>query len=149
MVAMLTVLWFATALFVGFDGASGLVQFGVDVPWMPALGVSLKFAVDGYNVYFLLLTALLFPAVLACAWQTEEGRSPLYLGLLLALLAEAVRLADRLGKGVRTAPRDPIMDLDAIPFPAWDLVNIERYAAFTKARTVRMEGESLKETDAA
>ena len=26
---------------------------------------------------------------------------------------------------------------------------IERYAAFTKARTTRMEGESLKETDGA
>jgi NADH-quinone oxidoreductase subunit M len=87
MVTMLTVDWFATALFVGFDGATGLTQFGVDVPWMPSLGISLKFAVDGYNVYFMLLTAWLFPVVLACAWQTEEGRSPLYLGLLLALQA--------------------------------------------------------------
>ena len=32
-----------------------------------------EFAVDGYNVYFLLLTALLFPAVLACAWQTAKA----------------------------------------------------------------------------
>ncbi len=87
MVAMLTVLWFATALFVGFDGTTGLTQFGIDLPWIPSLGISLKFALDGYNVYFLLLTALLFPAVLACTWQTEEGRSPLYLGLLLALQA--------------------------------------------------------------
>jgi NADH-quinone oxidoreductase subunit M len=55
--------------------------------WMPSLGIHLKFAFDGFNVYFVLLTAVLFPAVLACAWHTGEGRSPLYLGLLLALEA--------------------------------------------------------------
>ncbi len=27
----------------------------------------------------------------------------------------------------RTAPRAPIADLDALPFPAWDLVDVERY----------------------
>ena len=54
---------------------------------MPALGVHLRFGVDGYNVYLLLLTALLFPVVLACAWHTDEGRSPLYLALMLLLEA--------------------------------------------------------------
>lgn len=87
MAAMLTVLWLTASLFIGFDGAAGVAHSGVDIPWMPSLGISLRFALDGYNVYFVLLTALLFPAVLACAWQTSEGRSPLYLGLLLALQA--------------------------------------------------------------
>jgi NADH-quinone oxidoreductase subunit M len=82
---MLVVAWFGIALFAAFNGASGALQHGIDLPWMPALGVNLRFALDGYNVYFMLLTVLLFPAVLACAWQTDEGRSPLYLGLLLAL----------------------------------------------------------------
>jgi radical SAM superfamily enzyme YgiQ (UPF0313 family) len=31
------------------------------------------------------------------------------------------------GKLVRTAPRPLIRDLDALPFPAWDLVAVERY----------------------
>jgi NADH-quinone oxidoreductase subunit M len=85
MAALLAVAGFAASLFAGFDGASGALQHAVNAPWMPALGVNLHFALDGYNVYFLLLTALLFPVVLACAWQTDEGRSPLFLGLLLAL----------------------------------------------------------------
>jgi NADH-quinone oxidoreductase subunit M len=85
--SMLAVLWLAVTLFAGFDGAAGTPMPGVDVPWMPSLGIGLRFAVDGYNVYFVLLTALLFPAVLACAWRTHEGRSPLFLGLLLVLQA--------------------------------------------------------------
>jgi NADH-quinone oxidoreductase subunit M len=85
--SMLVVLWLTASLFVGFNGTTGMPPVGIDVPWMPSLGVGLRFAVDGYNVYFMLLTALLFPAVLACAWQTREGQSPLYLGLLLALQA--------------------------------------------------------------
>ena len=30
---------------------------------------------------------------------------------------------------VRTRPREIIRDLDALPFPAWDLVDVERYRA--------------------
>ena len=30
----------------------------------------------------------------------------------------------------RNCPREPIRDLDGMPFPAWELVDIERYAAF-------------------
>jgi anaerobic magnesium-protoporphyrin IX monomethyl ester cyclase len=40
------------------------------------------------------------------------------------------------GKVLRTAPRDPIRDLDALPFPAWELVDIERYAIFHGATPV-------------
>jgi len=36
----------------------------------------------------------------------------------------------------RTMARDPIRDLDAIPFPAWELVDIERYGAFHGATPV-------------
>ena len=76
-----TVLWLTALAVHRVRRRSRAAQSGVDVPWMPSLGISLRFAVDGYNIYFVLLTALLFPAVLACAWQTGEGRSPLYLGL--------------------------------------------------------------------
>lgn len=84
---MLLVLWLAGSMCLAFDGAAALPQFALDLPWMRTLGIHLRFAVDGYNVYLLLLTALLFPVVLACAWQTKEGRSPLFLALLLALQA--------------------------------------------------------------
>jgi radical SAM superfamily enzyme YgiQ (UPF0313 family) len=36
----------------------------------------------------------------------------------------------------RTCTREPIRDLDAMPFPAWELVDIERYGAFHGATPV-------------
>ena len=61
---MLGVLAAAWHLFTAFDGGTGASALSWSVPWMPSLGVDLHFAVDGYNVYLLLLTALLFPVVL-------------------------------------------------------------------------------------
>ena len=87
MAAMLVVLGLVASMFSAFDGRAGVGQFVIDAPFLPSLGVALRFALDGYNAYLVLLTALLFPVVLACAWQTAEGRSPLYLALLLLLEA--------------------------------------------------------------
>jgi proton-translocating NADH-quinone oxidoreductase, chain M len=84
---MLAILWLVAKLFLAFDGTSGLAQFGVHLPFIPALGSTLAFALDGYNVFLALLTALLFPVVLACAWRTDEAARPLYLALLLLLEA--------------------------------------------------------------
>lgn len=87
MLVMLVVLAAALHIVNGHDGAAAASRYAVDLPWMPALGVGLRFAVDGLNVYLLLLTALLFPVVLACAWSGAEAQSRLYLSLLLALQA--------------------------------------------------------------
>jgi len=87
MAVMLATLAAAITLFSAFNGAPGGGAFDINLPWIPFLGVNLHFGVDGYNVYLLLLTALLFPIVLAVAWNTSEGRSRLYLGLMLALEA--------------------------------------------------------------
>ncbi|MBZ5559102.1 MAG: glycosyltransferase [Acidobacteriia bacterium] len=38
------------------------------------------------------------------------------------------------GRVVRTPPREIIRDLDAMPFPAWDLVEVERYRSIWKSR---------------
>jgi anaerobic magnesium-protoporphyrin IX monomethyl ester cyclase len=71
-----------------------------------------------------------------------EGESS-FLDLLDALgakrsLDEVPGLALRGGSGevMRTPPRDPIRDLDELPFPAWELVDIERYAIFHGATPV-------------
>ncbi len=87
LLAMLAVLALAANVVVGFDGSADPQRYAWLLPWMPSLGVNLHFAVDGYNVYLLLLTALLFPVVLLSAWDSAEGRSPLYLVLLLVLEA--------------------------------------------------------------
>ena len=86
-VVMGAILVLALNAFTSFKGAGLPSHLALDWPWMPSLGVSLRFAVDGFNVYLLLLTALLFPAVLACAWATTEAQNKLYLSLLLALQA--------------------------------------------------------------
>ena len=83
-VVMGAILVLALNAFTSFKGAGLPSHLALDWPWMPSLGVSLRFAVDGFNVYLLLLTALLFPAVLACAWATAEAQNKLYLSLLLA-----------------------------------------------------------------
>jgi NADH-quinone oxidoreductase subunit M len=87
MAVMLAVLALAVSIFVAFDGQQAGGRFAVDVPWIPSFGVGPRFAVGAFNAYLLLLTALLFPVVLACAWNTREGGSRLYLVLTLALEA--------------------------------------------------------------
>ncbi len=42
---------------------------------------------------------------------------------------QGIALKNHRGEIERTLPRPVIRDLDAIPFPAWDLVDIERYRA--------------------
>ena len=81
--SMLVTLAFAVSLFTDVTVAPSTVTLG----GFPALGIALAFGVDAVNVYFVLLTAVLFPAVLACAWTTREGMSRLWLSLTLALQA--------------------------------------------------------------
>ncbi len=86
MAAMVAVLLLASALFLSFDGTAG-VSPGLDVPWINSLGVNFHLAVDGLNVYLVLLTALLFPVVLGASWRTWEAQFNLYGALLLLLEA--------------------------------------------------------------
>lgn len=83
MLAMTAVLLLSVVLFRAYDGTASPLD--IDIPWIASLGVNFHLAVDGLNVYLLLLTALLFPVVLACSWRTAEARSGLYLSLLLLL----------------------------------------------------------------
>ncbi|BCR05684.1 NADH:ubiquinone oxidoreductase subunit M [Desulfuromonas versatilis] len=86
LVTMLAVLALAAHIFVGYAAArSG--AFDLNLPWIAELGVHLHLAVDGLNLYLLLLTALLFPVALGCAWPSAEARRPLFLALLLLLEA--------------------------------------------------------------
>src|SRR5664279_3718543 len=85
MAVMLAMLLLSLRIFIAFDGASGHDAFDFNVPWMPSLGVNLHFGVDGFNIYLVLLAALLFPVALGCTWNTAEAKRPLYLSLLLLL----------------------------------------------------------------
>ena len=43
-------------------------------------------------------------------------------------------LRDADGRNVRTAPRATIRDLDSLPLPAWDLVDVDRYRSMWRSR---------------
>lgn len=84
MAAMLGLLAISAALFAGYDGTTVIACNRV---WIPALGVNLHLAVDGLNVYLVLLTGLLFPVVLSCSWNTAPAKTRLFLGLMLLMEA--------------------------------------------------------------
>jgi NADH-quinone oxidoreductase subunit M len=85
MAAMLVVLALSLRLFLAYEPAADPSRFDFNLPWMPALGINLHFAVDGFNVYLVLLAALLFPAVLGCTWGSAHTPRRLYLVLMLVL----------------------------------------------------------------
>jgi NADH-quinone oxidoreductase subunit M len=87
MASMLAVLVLATRLFCSFGGMAGGPAADLNIPWIASLGVNFHLAVDGLNLYLLLLTTLLFPVVLGAAWRTWEAQFNLYLALLLLLEA--------------------------------------------------------------
>jgi NADH-quinone oxidoreductase subunit M len=85
MAAMLVVLALALRIFLAYEPAADASRFDFNLPWMPALGIHLHVAVDGFNVYLVLLAALLFPAVLGCTWDFPQTPRRLYLVLILVL----------------------------------------------------------------
>jgi NADH-quinone oxidoreductase subunit M len=85
MAAMLVTLALSLRIFLAYEPAADASRFDFNLPWMPALGINLHFAVDGFNVYLVLLVALLFPAVLGCTWDSPHTARRLYLVLLLVL----------------------------------------------------------------
>jgi hypothetical protein len=44
-------------VFLAYEPAADASRFDFNLPWMPALGINLHFAVDGFNVYLVLLAA--------------------------------------------------------------------------------------------
>ena len=68
---------------VGFAPASGY-QFHADLPWVPALGIRLEFAVDGLSAGLAWLTALLTPLVILYSWN-ETHRPRLFFALILLM----------------------------------------------------------------
>jgi NADH-quinone oxidoreductase subunit M len=87
MAAMLVVLVLALRIFLAFGGADGTRPSDFDVPWMPSLGVDLHVGVDAFNLYLVLLSALLFPIVLTSTWNEPHSERRLYLALVLVLQA--------------------------------------------------------------
>ena len=73
MTAMLVVLVAALRIFFTYDASTDAARFALDVPWMPSLGIRFHVSIDGFNIYLLLVTAVLFPVALAASWTTTPS----------------------------------------------------------------------------
>jgi NADH-quinone oxidoreductase subunit M len=74
------------ALLVDFDLAEGGLQLAEEMVWIPAIGASVSFAVDGVSLALILLTTFLTPLILLASWDlTDRVRG--YLAAFLVLEA--------------------------------------------------------------
>ena len=87
MTSMLVVLALSSLIFVVLDGTGDVQSIDFDMRWMPSLGINFHLGVDGFSVYLVALSALLFPVVLASTWSEPYTERRLYLALLLVLEA--------------------------------------------------------------
>ena len=85
LVASIPALVAATWMFadVGIGGGAGY-SYVTDWQWIPALGISLSFGVDGLSASLVWLTALLTPLVILYSWK-EKNHPRLFFSLLLVL----------------------------------------------------------------
>jgi NADH-quinone oxidoreductase subunit M len=75
---------FSLRLWFGFDANDPGFQFVESHAWMPDLGISFHFGVDGISILLVLLTTLLLPVVVLAAWRLNiEHIKSLHISLLL------------------------------------------------------------------
>lgn len=66
-----------------FDGTTSAMQFAVNSPWIPGLGISYNLGVDGISVLLILLTTILTPIAVLSSWNSVENRLK---GFMISLL---------------------------------------------------------------
>ena len=81
--ATLATLLLTLKLYAGFDPAATAMQFRLDLPWIPAYGISYALGIDGISLLLIALTALLMPvSVLASFGYIKEAQRGYYVCLL-------------------------------------------------------------------
>jgi NADH-quinone oxidoreductase subunit M len=71
-------------VFWNFDASDGGLQFATRADWIPALGVSWFFAVDGISLLMVVLTGILFPIAILTT-EPHHDAKPFYLWLMLLM----------------------------------------------------------------
>lgn len=92
MIAMITsLISFAISIlmFSRFDSASAGMQFLESTPWIPSIGVTLKFGVDGIGMPLVLLSNIIIPLTIFFAWGETKQANQFY-GLILLELVGVV-----------------------------------------------------------
>jgi proton-translocating NADH-quinone oxidoreductase chain M len=77
-------------LWIGFDQSTAKFQHCVEILWLPLANVNISLGVDGISVFFVILTALLFPLCLLASWSSVTKFVREY--LVAFLLLEAILL---------------------------------------------------------
>jgi NADH-quinone oxidoreductase subunit M len=72
-------------LYTRFDANGAEFQFAEIAEWIPALGISYNFGLDGISLWLVLLTTFLTPIVILASYSAIEERRKEYYFLLLAL----------------------------------------------------------------
>jgi len=86
----------AISLVAGFDSGDSGLQHGVDVSWIPGLGVDYSLGIDGLNLFLVLLTTVLWAGGTAFAAFREQDRPQLF--FLLMLIGETATLGSFLAQ---------------------------------------------------
>jgi NADH-quinone oxidoreductase subunit M len=72
-------LWWA------FDPGNGGIQFAVNVPWIPEVGVNYRIGLDGLSLFMVLLATIMMPLLVWGSWFAIDTKVRGYYALLLAL----------------------------------------------------------------
>ncbi len=68
-----------------FDGSTAAVQFVERVSWIPSIGVTYFFGLDGISLWLVMLTTFLSPIAVLCSYESIKHRSKEYYIFLLIL----------------------------------------------------------------
>ena len=68
-----------------YDQSTAAVQFVEQVPWIPSIGVSYFFGLDGISLWLVLLTTFLSPIAVLCSYESIKHRAKEYYVFLLVL----------------------------------------------------------------
>ena len=67
--------------------ANSTVQFGVDYPWLPKLGIYFSAGIDGISMVMVLLTTVLVPLIILSTYQHQYKNANAFYALILFMQA--------------------------------------------------------------
>src|ERR1700761_7364484 len=63
------------------------VQYAVDLPWVPKMGIYFNAGIDGISMIMVLLTTLLVPLIILTTYQHQYKNAPVFYALILFMQA--------------------------------------------------------------
>lgn len=77
-------------LYVNFDPATYMFQFGEMIPWMPSYNMNYVLGIDGITIFLILLTTLLTPLCVLSAWSAIQQRVKEFMFCILVMEAAMI-----------------------------------------------------------